>query len=104
MRIEIQGAKKKFGPLEALKDVSLVIPSGRRLALVGPNGTGKSTLIRALLGLIDCRGSVLLDGLSPFDDRVEVARRLAYVPQVAPALGAKWCNWSRSSGSSRSRS
>jgi ABC-2 type transport system ATP-binding protein len=88
MRIEIQRATKRFGALEALKDVSLVIPSGRRLALVGPNGSGKSTLIRALLGLVDCDGTVLLDGLSPFDDRVKVTRRLAYVPQVAPALGA----------------
>ncbi len=88
MRIEISRATKRFGRVEALRGVDLVIPSGSRVALVGPNGSGKSTLIRSLLGLIDCGGSVLLDGRSPYDDRVQVARQLAYVPQVAPALGA----------------
>ena len=88
MRIEIKQASKTYGRVEALKGVDLVVPAGRRLALVGPNGSGKSTLIRALLGLIDCRGSVLLDGRSPFEDRVALARRFAYVPQVAPAFGA----------------
>jgi ABC-2 type transport system ATP-binding protein len=88
MRIEIKGARKSFGRVEALRGVDLVVPEGRRLALVGPNGSGKSTLVRALLGLIDCEGSVLLGGRSPYDDRVALARQLAYVPQAAPALGA----------------
>ena len=88
MRIEVKAAAKRYGKVEALRGVDLVIPPGRRLALVGPNGSGKSTLLRAMLGLIDCEGTVLLDGRSPYDDRVEVAKKLAYVPQVAPALGA----------------
>ena len=88
MRIEIAKATKRFGKVEALRGVDLVVPSGRSVALVGPNGSGKSTLVRALLGLIDCGGSVLLDGKSPYDDRVELARRFAYVPQVAPAISA----------------
>jgi ABC-type multidrug transport system ATPase subunit len=88
MRIEVQKATKRFGKLEVLRGVDLVVPRGRRVALVGPNGSGKSTLIRALLGLIDCEGSVSLDGRSPYDARIEVAKRLAYVPQIAPALGA----------------
>lgn len=88
MRIEIRGAKKRFGRLEVLKGVDLVAPEGRRVALVGPNGSGKSTLIRALLGLIECEGTVLLDGRPPYEARTELAQRLAYVPQIAPALGA----------------
>lgn len=88
MRIEVRAARKHFGKAEVLKGIDLDVPAGRRLALVGPNGSGKSTLIRALLGLIDCEGQVLLDGRSPFEDRIEVAKRLAYVPQVAPSLGA----------------
>lgn len=88
MRIEVRAARKHFGKVEALRGVDLVVPAGRRLALVGPNGSGKSTLIRALLGLIACEGTVLLDGRSPWEDRVSVARRLAYAPQVAPAMGA----------------
>jgi ABC-type multidrug transport system ATPase subunit len=88
MRVEVRGAAKRYGKVEALRGVNLDVPTGRRVALVGPNGSGKSTLLRAMLGLIDCEGTVLLDGRSPYDDRVEVARKLAYVPQVAPALGA----------------
>lgn len=88
MRVEIKGAIKRFGRVEALRGVDLLVPAGGRVALVGPNGSGKSTLIRTLLGLIDYEGTVLLDGRSPYDDRVEVAARLAYVPQVAPALSA----------------
>jgi ABC-2 type transport system ATP-binding protein len=88
MRVEVRQASKRYGKVEALRSVNLDVPTGRRVALVGPNGSGKSTLLRAMLGLIDCEGTVLLDGRSPYDDRVEVARKLAYVPQVAPALGA----------------
>ncbi len=88
MRIELRGARKRFGKVEALRGIDLTIPGGRRVALVGPNGSGKSTLIRALLGLVDCEGEVRIDGPNPYESRVELARRLAYVPQVAPALGA----------------
>lgn len=88
MRIQLQSVAKTFGKVEALRGVDLEIPAGRHVALVGPNGSGKSTLIRALLGLIDCRGTIRLDGRSPYENRIEVAQRLAYVPQVAPALGA----------------
>jgi|SoiMethySBSTD1v2_1073268.scaffolds.fasta_scaffold266747_2 ABC-type multidrug transport system ATPase subunit len=88
MRIELRGARKRFGKVEALRGIDLTIPGGRRVALVGPNGSGKSTLIRALLGLVDCEGEVRIDGPNPYESRVELARRLAYVPQIAPALGA----------------
>ena len=88
MRIELSGVRKRFGAAEVLRGIDLVVPAGRRVALIGPNGSGKSTLLRSLLGLVACEGQVRLDGRSPFEDRVEVARRLAYVPQVAPQLSA----------------
>lgn len=88
MHLSISDARKSFGRVQALRGVDLDIPSGGRVALVGPNGSGKSTLIRALLGLVECEGRVLLDGRSPWEDRVALARRLAYVPQLAPSLGA----------------
>ncbi len=65
-------------------DVSLVLEAGEVVCLLGPNGGGKTTLFRTLLGLLPAQGGrVLLNG----DDltalpRREIARRIAYVPQV----------------------
>ena len=88
MRIELAGVRKRFGAVCALDGVDADLPSGARVALIGPNGSGKSTLIRALLGLVSCEGTVRVGGVSPFDERTAIARRLAYVPQVAPSLAA----------------
>lgn len=88
MRVELKHVGKRFGSTEALRDLSLSFEPGARVGLIGPNGSGKSTLLRIVMGLLSCDGDVLLDGRSPFDHRVEIASRLAYVPQVAPQLGA----------------
>ena len=88
MRIEVSDVAKRFGRLAALDGVSFEIAPRSRLALVGPNGSGKSTLNRILMGLIAHEGRVRLDGCCPFRERVRVARRMAYVPQAAPQLGA----------------
>ena len=89
MRVEAIGLRKSFGRVRALDAVDLDLPRGARAALIGPNGSGKSTLTRALLGLLACEGEVRLDGVSPWRGRVAVARRLAYVPQVAPSFSAR---------------
>jgi ABC-2 type transport system ATP-binding protein len=48
--LEIDGLRKSYGALEALKGVSFSLANGERLALLGPNGAGKTTLIRCLSG------------------------------------------------------
>jgi ATP-binding cassette, subfamily F, member 3 len=48
--LELSHAAKAYGPLPVLRDVSLHVERGDRIALVGPNGTGKSTLMRMLSG------------------------------------------------------
>jgi ABC-type multidrug transport system ATPase subunit len=88
MRIEVRDARKRFGPVHALGGVSFDVESGRRVALVGPNGSGKSTLNRVLMGLVGCDGEIRIDGRCPFAERVALARRMAYVPQAAPQVGA----------------
>ena len=88
MRIALNTVEKDFGKTKVLRGVTAQIAAGERVALIGPNGSGKSTLIRSLLGLLECDGEVLLDGRSPYEDREDLARRLAYVPQVAPQLSA----------------
>jgi ABC-2 type transport system ATP-binding protein len=50
--IEIRGLRKRFGSVEAVKDLSFDVEAGRVTGFLGPNGAGKSTTLRALLGLI----------------------------------------------------
>jgi sulfate transport system ATP-binding protein len=64
MSIEISRVGKKFGDFVALDDVSLRIPSGQLLALLGPSGGGKSTLLRIIAGLEHAdTGSVHIEGV-----------------------------------------
>jgi ABC-type multidrug transport system ATPase subunit len=94
LRIEVRGLAKRFGRVEALRGLSFDVPAGRRVAIVGPNGSGKSTLNRVLLGLLAYRGEVRIDGRDAFAERAAIAPRIAYVPQVAPALAVPVGEWS----------
>ena len=75
-----------YGPCSVLENISLRFLPGRITGLIGPNGTGKSTLLKALLGLIDPgAGEVMIDG-APLREvaLADRARKLAYAPQGAP--------------------
>jgi len=68
-----------------LEDVSFTIPAGRTVALVGPTGSGKSTVAMLAARLVDpARGDVKLDGVNVRDlSAPELARTVALVPQIA---------------------
>src|SRR5258707_6225771 len=84
---EVKGAAKSYGPVQALRGVSLTIELGEVVALLGPNGAGKTTSISLLLGLRKpTSGSVRLFGLEPTDinarSRVGVMLQESGIPQV----------------------
>ena len=51
-----------YGKVEAVRSVSLDLPRGTIVTVIGANGAGKSTLLNALMGLLPATGSVLLEG------------------------------------------
>ncbi len=80
--IVIERVAKSFGPNQVLQDVSITVPAGQTLALLGRNGAGKTTTIRILLGMIpaDC-GVVRLGGLDPVTDSVKVLGQVGYLAE-----------------------
>jgi len=63
MGIEVRGVSKRFGSFVALTDVSLAVQTGELVALLGPSGGGKTTLLRIIAGLdTPDVGSVLFEG------------------------------------------
>jgi len=86
MRVEGREVRKRFGRVDALRGIDFTIPSGGKVGLIGPNASGKSTLIRIILRLLKHEGELLLDGEKK--RRMELSDRIAYVPQIAPKFGA----------------
>ena len=79
--IEISGLVKTFGSTRALDGLDLEVTSGEVHGFLGPNGSGKTTTIRILLGLLRAdAGEATLLGGDPWRDVVALHRRLAYVP------------------------
>jgi iron complex transport system ATP-binding protein len=89
--VELDGVTAGYGDVTVVEDVSFAVERGEVVGLLGPNGVGKSTLLRCALGLLAPReGTVRVCGDDVASlDRDEVARRLGYVPQQeAPSFPA----------------
>jgi ABC-2 type transport system ATP-binding protein len=79
--IVVSGLRKRFGPTVALDGLDLTVRPGEVHGFLGPNGSGKTTTIRVLLGLLRIDGGeARLLGGDPWRDAVALHRRLAYVP------------------------
>lgn len=77
--IEIEKLCFSYPDREILKDITLKVPPGEFLGIIGPNGGGKTTLLRLILGFLRPRsGTLLIEGKKP----QEASELLAYVPQI----------------------
>lgn len=77
--ITVEGLTKAYGNHTVLKDLSFTLPKGEIIGLFGPNGCGKTTLMKILTGLIhDYDGSVLIDGNAPGEASKAIT---AYLPE-----------------------
>jgi ABC-2 type transport system ATP-binding protein len=79
--ISVRGLTKSFGRTRALDGLDLTVAPGEVHGFLGPNGSGKTTTIRVLLGLLRAdSGTVRMLGGDPWRDAVELHAKLAYVP------------------------
>src|ERR1700733_1332 len=79
--IAVSGLRKAYGKTVALDGLDLSVAEGEVHGFLGPNGSGKTTTIRILLGLLRSDGGMArLLGGNPWTQAVELHRRLAYVP------------------------
>lgn len=80
--IEINNISKNFGKLKALQQVSLQLNKGECIALIGPNGCGKTTLIKTILGMVlPGSGEIIFDG-TPIKNSNEYRKHIGYMPQI----------------------
>lgn len=81
--IETQGLTKKYGDLTAVSDLNLKVEKGEIYGFLGPNGSGKTTTIMMLLGLLEpTQGTVRLFGKSMQSDYFNIKRRIGVLSEV----------------------
>ncbi len=80
--IQVNQLTKKFGAFTAVNEVSLAIQAGETFALLGPNGSGKTTALKCLVGLMPpTAGNITIAGLDVWQNPRQARRLLSYLPQ-----------------------
>lgn len=78
--IEVKNVKKKYKKVKALDDISFKIEEGKITCILGVNGVGKSTILKAIAGLVKPdSGEILIDGEKPTQ---QTYNKLAFVPDI----------------------
>jgi ABC-2 type transport system ATP-binding protein len=86
--IEVHGLSKRYGPVEAVRDVSFSVGQDQVLGFLGPNGAGKTTIMKILTGYhYPTRGKALVEGISVEDFPEETKKRIGYLPESVPLYG-----------------
>ncbi len=81
--IEAHGLSKSYGAHGALDGLDFRVDSGRIVGLIGPNGSGKTTALKAILGLTPYEGELRVLGLDPFKQRDALMRDVCFIADVA---------------------
>lgn len=80
---QVKNLSKHYGKFKALDQVSLTLPWGKIVGLLGKNGAGKSTLMRCMLGFLNHEGEVHLDGFNLQHRDHRVFEQVAFIPDVS---------------------
>jgi branched-chain amino acid transport system ATP-binding protein len=80
--LELRGVEARYGPVQALRGISLDVPEGEIVAVLGANGAGKTTTLRAISGTVRRTGEISLAGRRLRGGPEAAARsRIAHVPE-----------------------
>jgi ABC-2 type transport system ATP-binding protein len=80
--VEVSGLVRRYGDIVAANDVSFTVERGEMFGLIGPDGAGKTTTLRVILGLLaPHRGRVRTCGLDPWNETDELSTRIGYLSQ-----------------------
>ncbi|MBS1788421.1 MAG: ABC transporter ATP-binding protein [Acidobacteria bacterium] len=80
--IELNHLTKSFGQFIAVNDISFKINDGETFALLGPNGSGKTTTLKCMVGLtVPTAGEIKINGLDLWRDAREARRMMSFLPQ-----------------------
>ena len=83
--IHVENLHKRYGPVEAVRDVSFDVAPGEILGFLGPNGAGKTTTLRIITGFLPATsGKVTVGGDDIFENPRAVKQRIGYLPEVPP--------------------
>jgi len=78
--VEVKNLKKNYGSIEAVKDISFNIKENEIIGLLGPNGSGKTTTIGMMLGLLKpTNGEILIDGKKIEENRIEILQKINFI-------------------------
>lgn len=80
--IEIKNINKKFGKLEVLKNINLSFKQGECIALIGPNGCGKTTLIKSILGMVLPDNGAIEFNEKSIKKEFQYRDKIGYMPQI----------------------
>jgi ABC-2 type transport system ATP-binding protein len=83
-----KGLSKSYGKKVAVDNIDFDIPAGRIVGLIGPNGSGKTTTLKAALGLVPFEGELKVLGLDPRTQRDELMQDVCFIADVA--ILPKW--------------
>lgn len=81
--VKASGLTKRYGKSIAVDNISFEIPAGRIIGLIGPNGSGKTTTLKAMLGLVPFEGELRVLGLDPRTQRDQLMENVSFIADVA---------------------
>jgi ABC-2 type transport system ATP-binding protein len=78
--VEVKNLKKSYDLKEAVRGISFKIKDNEILGLLGPNGSGKTTTIGMMLGLLKpSNGEIIIDGKKIEDNRIEILKKINFI-------------------------